>query len=378
MKKIVFCFNTAWFAHNHRLALMLACKDKGWQVHIICPEGVEVGELKKHGFYVHIQDISRKGINPLRELITLVQIFLKIRRLKPDVYHGFTIKPVIYGALCCRLNKVKEAIFTITGMGSAFIGKGFKSRLLKKILSFLYRQVFDKKNHIIVFQNPTDKIDFEMNHWAPGLKSHLIPGTGVNTSRFKPSQTKYSKTTLVFAGRLIRDKGLDELLEACHQIYQLGEEFELLILGSPDLENPSGYSVVEWQSLAQRPYVNWLGSQSDVSPFIRQSHIACLPSYREGCPLFLLEAGACALPSVASDVPGCNYLISNNKNGILVPARDPVTLTSAILSLLKDELLRKRLGTEAHRRVSQAFTQEKVIGLYLDVYQGKPVFKEAA
>ena len=371
MRKIIFCFNTSWFAHNHRLALMLACKEEGWEVHILCPDGVEVAELEKYGFHVHLQYISRKGVNPIVELKTLVQIFFKIRKLKPDIYHGFTIKPVVYGALCCRLNRVKKAIFTITGMGSAFMGKGFRSLILKQVLNLLYRSVFNKDKHIIIFQNPTDKMEFDRNHWAPGLQTHLIPGTGVNTSRFKPTQEKYLKTRLVFAGSLIRDKGLDELLAACHQVYQAGQEFELLVLGSPDPENPSGYSVEDWNRLSQQPYIKWLGPQIDVAPLIRQSHIACLPSYREGCPLFLLEAGACALPSVATDVPGCNYLITDNKNGLLVPARDSGALAVAILKLLKDGLLRERLGAEAYSRVSRAFTQEKVIGLYLDIYRGQ-------
>jgi glycosyltransferase involved in cell wall biosynthesis len=174
---------------------------------------------------------------------------------------------------------------------------------------------------------------------------------------------------VTFVGRLIKEKGIFEFVEAARQVLsQATRPIRFVVCGDVDPGNRSAVSAVtmaEWRSLAG---VEFLGHVSDVPKVLEKSHLVVLPSYREGTPRALLEAGACGLPVVATDVPGCREVVIDRVNGRLVPAKDATALAHVMLDLLKDWPLMRKYGRAGRDRVQTVFAERFVIDATLDVY----------
>jgi len=376
-KRALFCFNTARFAAHHRLDLLRASQRQGLEIHVACPEGKETEILISEGFTVHTLNLSRKGINPLREILTLFQLNKIVRKIRPHIFQAFTIKPVIYGAVVCKFHKNVQAFLTVTGLGSAAIAKSPSKRLLWWLIRQLYKWSLSASQSTLVFQNDTDQKLFTQFKLIAPARTKIIPGTGVNIKLFSTNLPPFSSPTIIYAGRIIKDKGLVELVCACKKLANENIEFNLLIYGELDLGNPSHFTSKEWQELCQLSFVDCKGFQRDLTQVLARARIACLPSYREGFPLFLLEAGAAGLPSVSTDVPGCNALVTDQYNGLLVPAQDTNALYAALKLLLKDSKLAQKLGENAKNHVAKYYDQQHIIAEYLELYSQEEQSKAA-
>jgi len=372
-KKILFLSNTSWSLYNFRLALMEALKEKGFEVLFSAPYDQYAEILKKKGFrYLEIKNLERKSLNPIKELKLFFELYKIYQKEKPDLVLHFTIKPNIWGSLAAKFAKIK-CFNTVTGLGSLFGKKSF----FQKLVEFLYKLSF-KFPQKVFFQNKEDLKLFLEKKIIKKEKAVLVPGSGVNLKHFHPDFCKKIKKAsknfvFLFVGRLLKEKGIEELVEAVKIVKSKYPEIELWLLGRIDKDNPSAISEKKLESWQKLGLVKYLGFVDDVRPFLCQADCFVFPSYyREGIPKSLLEASAMEKPIIGTQSVGCQEVIEEGKNGFLVPPRDSEKLALAMIKMIEiSEEKRKEMGKLARQKVLEEFDEEKVVKKYLE-----EIFKE--
>ncbi len=200
-KKILFATNTSRHAWNHRSQLAKAAVQAGYKVYFLCPNGEETSKLTTGGIEHISLDLSRKGLNPLKELLSLIKVYRVIKKLKPDIYHGFTIKLLIYGGISCRFLNINKYFLNITGIGSLFLNPSAKYNFARKIVSRLYKVAFATERATAIFQNNDDRDFFIKNNWLNKSQTIVFPGTGIDCKKITPSySTRNEKVNVFFAG----------------------------------------------------------------------------------------------------------------------------------------------------------------------------------
>lgn len=370
MKLLLFA-NTDWYLFNFRRSLAARLRDEGHEVLLVSPPGPHVEQLRGLGFDWREAPMERRSLNPLREAALLYWLFHLLRAEKPDIIHSFTIKCVVYGALAGRLAGVAR-VNAVAGMGYVFIGNSLRARVLRPVLHFLMRAALGGKRARLVLQNPDDANFFLDAGLASRDRTRLIPGSGVDTTRFEPPtdrRTAGEVPLVLVASRMLWDKGIGEFVEAARALKASGRTVRFVLAGTPDLGNPAAIpeeTLVAWRELG---VVEWLGHVADMPALFAKSDIVVLPSYREGLPKGLIEAGACGRALVATDVPGCREVISDGVDGLLVPAGEWEPLANAIALLLDDPALAERFGEAARAKALREFDERKIIDATLAVYR---------
>lgn len=367
MKALLFA-NTDWYLFNFRLPLAKALRACGWDVVLVSPPGDYGPRLQQEGFRWIGFDFSRKGTNPLGELATLWRLIRLYRREQPRLAHHFTIKCVIYGGLAARFARVAGVVSAVTGMGHVFTTHSLRNRLLRPIIGLMYRSVL---NHsLVIFQNPDDRAEFLRLGLIDAARARLIRGSGVNTTRFSPPAAREQSRALrvLMVARLLKEKGVQEFVAAAEEVRAAVPGTRLQLAGDPDPGNPSSITPDQLAAWKTAGTVEFLGHREDMEALLAAADIAVLPSYREGTPRSLLEAAACGLPLVATDVPGCREVVRPGENGLLIPAADSKSLAQAIITLLRDPALRVRMGRQSRTMAETEFSEERVIAATLAVY----------
>jgi glycosyltransferase involved in cell wall biosynthesis len=233
--------------------------------------------------------------------------------------------------------------------------------------------VIDGENRRLILQNPDDREVFLEAGLVNNRNIRLIPGSGVDTQRFRPKANKlqqgYSVKKIVFAARLLWDKGVAEFVEAAKCLNSEGIDAEFVIAGDPDPGNPASIpeeTLSQWREL---PFINMLGHVSDMVNFLENADVMVLPSYREGLPRSLIEAAAAGLPIVTTDVPGCRETVENGVNGYLTPVRDSLALAEALKKILKNPELAKQMGEAGRAKALAEFDEQWVFSKTVDVYR---------
>ncbi|AXA26180.1 MULTISPECIES: glycosyltransferase family 4 protein [Pseudomonas] len=361
--------NDPAFFLSHRLPIAVHAKALGHEVHVATQAAARVAEIVEHGFVHHALPLSRSGKSPLGELKALLAIWKLCWRLRPDVLHLVTIKPVLYGGIAARLSPVKGVLAAISGLGFIFMAKGRKAALLRNLVAFLYRLALGKRNLRAVFQNPDDQRTLTELGAITEQKSVRIRGSGVDLSQYQYLPEASGVPVVTLAARLLRDKGVLEFVEAARLLSERGVQARFQLVGDPDPGNPTSIQegdIAHWQ---EQGIVRCLGYQSDIASVFAQSHIVVLPSYREGLPKVLVEAAACGRAVVTTDVPGCRDAIEADVTGLLVPVRDSERLADAIERLLSDEELRQQMGAAGRALAERAFAIESIVAQHLDIYR---------
>ena len=205
---------------------------------------------------------------------------------------------------------------------------------------------------------------------ADGNKSYLVHGSGVDTKKIIPHPSQSSeKIKLLFASRLLKEKGLIELMDALRTLKKEGLQFEFRVAGNLDFGNPSFVSQMQLNAWCQEGIIVYLGNLENIQEELKQCDIVVLPSWREGLPKILIEAGAAGKAIITTDVPGCREVVQDKINGLLVPVRDSNSLAIAMRILIQDKNLRDRLGAEARKKTVAEFDQEIVIEKTLQLYK---------
>jgi len=366
MSKVILFANTDWYIYNFRIGLVRELRARGHDVILLSPPGNFHKRLQADGFKWFQFSLSRQGINPFSEIQTLWKLFHLYKRIKPDIVHHFTIKPVIYGSIAAHFLGRNNIINSITGLGHLFIDTGFITHILRGFAKTLYR--LSLRHTQVIFENPEDQDTFIQNRLLNPKQTHLILGTGVDVKKFQPSPNKNDPPLVLFASRLLITKGLLEFVEAANQLQQKGLKARFVIAGTPDPGNPASISPEQIDAWQRFDFIETWGWQDYMPNALAKASIFCLPSYREGVPNALLEAAACGLPIVTTDVPGCRDVVADRVNGLLVPVRDSQALADAIEELLNNQELRIKMGNNGRQIALEKFSLDKIIEQTLSVY----------
>jgi glycosyltransferase involved in cell wall biosynthesis len=328
-----------------------------------------------------VEPILREDFRPLplkirrgsRSLVdsgaTILDIARTYRRERPDLVHHVNLKMCLLGTVAALLAGVPRVVNALTGMGYLFTADTLDARVLRAIVVRLLRRLMVRDTAHLIVQN-RDDLRMVLDHRLSAAdRAVLIPGSGVDLRRFTPRTEPTGIPVVTFVGRMLRDKGVRELVEAARILKHRGRAVRFVLVGPTDPENPRSLTERELTDWCAAGLVEWWGYRSDIEAVWAESTIAALPSYREGLPKSLLEAAACGLPIVATDVPGCRDLIGHRSNGLLVPPRDAVALADAVDELLRDPALRQRLGSKARIRAEQEFSEEIVAEQTLRLYE---------
>jgi glycosyltransferase involved in cell wall biosynthesis len=292
------------------------------------------GLLRAAGIRFHPLPLARKSRSPLADLRYFVTCWSLLRKLRPQVLHAFTVKPVIYCTIAAALARVPVRIAMITGLGYAFTSSG---ALVRKITTTLYRLAL-RYVDVVYFQNSHDRDEFLHRRIVSADKVRMIAGSGVDTERFSPqivpSARRESGTAFVMVARALRDKGVLEFIEAATIVRSRKTDVSFVLVGGVDERNPSALDEAEVRQAASGAGVTWIGHVGDVRPYIAQADIVVLASYREGTPMSLLEAASMSKPLIATRVPGCVEVVHEGCNGWLAPPRNGAALASAMLAAI--------------------------------------------
>ncbi|WP_439125586.1 MAG: glycosyltransferase family 4 protein [Pseudomonas rhizophila] len=354
---------------SHRLPIAKAAQGKGFEVHVASIASPVSGKVTEEGFIYHTIKLERGGINPFRELNAMISFVRLLWRLRPTLLHLVTTKPVLYGGIAARLAPVGGVVSAIAGMGSVFIGRDLRSKVLSFVLRSMYRIALGADNLRAIFQNPCDRALVMKMSGLDADKTVLIRGSGVHLASYPISPEPIGTITVTFAGRLLRDKGVYEFIKAAQLVKRHQKDVIFQLVGDLDEGNPTSLSSAELEALTAEGNVRVLGYQSDLAKIFSSSHIVVLPSYREGLPKVLIEAAACARPVVTSDVPGCRDAIIAGETGMLVPVKDAEALAVAIEKLISNAELRHEMGRAGRQWAEREFAIENVVKVHMDIYQ---------
>lgn len=364
-KKLMFVVNVDWFFMSHRLPIALEAMRQGYEVHIATGITDQKEAMEQLGVIVHPLALDRGKAGIFQTLRTFWQIFSVFKKIKPDIVHLVTIKPVLLGGIAARLANIQGVVAAISGLGYVFLDSGSLSWIRRKFVVILYRFVFQHPNLKVIFQNADDRN--EIIKWT-GLnisKTEMIRGSGVDLDLFRHEPLPQGMPIVLMAARLLADKGVREFVSAARTL--LGRA-RFCLVGDIDAANPSSIKGEEISKWVAEGVIEYWGQRGDMDKTLATAYIVVLPSYREGLPKILLEAAAVGRPVVTTDVPGCRDAIEARVTGLLVPPRSVLPLAEAIEELLTDKARCAEFGKAARALAEREFNIEKVVARHLQIY----------
>ena len=364
VRRVCICVNSLWNVLNFRMSLVAALQAAGCKVTVLAPMDDNAAALREAGCHVIPVRFDSQGVSVIRDLRSVLDLGLALHRERPDVVLGFTVKPNIYGSLAARVFGV-AVINNISGLGTVFIRGGW----LTAVVRLLYAMALRGSTRVF-FQNPDDlRLFRELRLVQPG-QADLLPGSGVDLSRFRPVPLTRRRSGEPFGfllvARLLWDKGIAEFVEAARLVRRTHPRARFQLLGAHDTGNPAAVDRATMEAWAKEGVVEYLGATTDVRPHLKQADCVVLPSYREGTPRALLEAAAMGRPLIATDVPGCREVVEDGVNGYLCKVRDVDDLAHAMMRMIRlppDQ--RTSMGAAGRERIERQFDEQLVIARYL-------------
>jgi len=369
--KLIIVVNELRFFLSHRLPIALAARDAGYEVHVASRLGTssEIKQLNQESLQFHPISFRRSSTGLWQELKTLNELHRLYKEIQPNIVHHVTIKPVLYGTLAARWVGGIQILNAISGLGYLFIAQGWKSSIRKKILLWGYRAILNSKKVWILFQNPDDQALFAQHKIIYPEHAFKIKGSGVDLQQFAYSSIPKGRIKIILVARMLWDKGVGEFVESATVLTQQGIDADFLLVGSVDSGNPESISAKQLEQWNKSGVVNWLGEREDIAQLLAESHIAVLPSYREGLPKSLIEAAAVGRAIVTTDVPGCREVVKDGENGFLVPAKDAKELSIAIQKLINNPKLLTSMGKKSRLMAEQEFSIQQIVEQTLKLYK---------
>ncbi|WP_312016007.1 glycosyltransferase [Bradyrhizobium sp. JYMT SZCCT0428] len=343
----------------NRLPMARAARAAGYEVHVATRVDKGATAIEAEGFTLHRIPFRRGGLSPFAAVPTIAALRRLESKIRPQIVHHSGLQCCVYGSIAALGRKI-PLVNAITGLGYIFTSVTWRTRLLKRSMAILLPWLFNRKQSVVLVQNPDDLSALESLGIEHG-RTILIPGSGVDTDVLQPLPEPTGPITMGFAGRLLTDKGIRALVAAHGILREQGHDINLIIAGNPDPANPASVQIEEAWEWSQRPGITWLGHIENIVSLWRRCHFAVLPSHREGLPMSLLEAAACGRAMIATDAPGCREVVIHDQTGVLVPIEEPLALAAAILGLAKSSQLRDRYGQAARKLVVEKLSA-KIIG----------------
>ena len=364
--RIVIVANTTWYVFNFRKNLIKLLQARKHEVCIIAPRDDYTDKLTQLGVEYYPIDLSQRGLNPFRELISCVRLFRLFRAIRPDVVLTFTIKCNLYTGICRRFAELQQ-IANISGLGEAFDKKG----PVNYIVSFLYKFALTKSKRVF-FQNDEDRQTIIRGGLLPQYLCKRIPGSGVDLDTYCPALSflpNNPRRFLMF-GRLVPKKGYDLFMKVAEQVHaKYKHRAEFWIMGIIDKSRKESKQLIQQIMLLQeRGVIKYISPRNDVVPVLQMVDVVVLPSqYNEGVPRTLLEAMACGKPIITTDWKGCKDTVDHGVNGYLVNVGDCRTLERYIIELINaphDQL--EKMGMASRKKAEKQFDERIVLRAYLN------------
>ena len=360
--RIAIVLNTSWNIYNFRMNFVRALLAQGYEVHTIAPIDDYTHLLTEAGCIHHAVKMDSRGANPIKDSALVVELFTIYRKIKPTVILHYTIKPNVYGTIAASMLRI-PVINNVCGLGTVFL----KDNLVSAIAILLYKISFRFAQKVF-FQNPDDlKLFIDKKLIRPEAVD-LVPGSGIDIQKFKPVNfTRNDTFTFLLISRLITDKGVMEYVDAVKQLKASGVNARFQVLGAMDPEHKRGIQPAVIKEWIDSGAIEYLGTTSDVRRFIHQADCIVLPSYRVGTPRTLLEAASSSKPIIATDVPGCNHVVTDGYNGLLCKLKDADDLAEKMKSMatFDDDILRQ-FGQNGRTKIEAEYDESVVINKYLD------------
>jgi glycosyltransferase involved in cell wall biosynthesis len=364
--RIAISANTSWNIVNFRAGLIGALIAEGYDVVAIAPPDRHVSRLEAMGCRFVPLPMDNKGTSPAKDATLFLRYLSILRRERPVAYLGYTIKPNVYGSLAAR-RLGSPVINNVSGLGTAFIRKTWITKIVKR----LYRTAF-ANSHCVFFQNSDDRELFVSAGLVAVEQTRLVPGSGVDLSRFIPvhaaSDANVNGCQFLLIARLVFDKGIREYVEAARIVRAVRPNASFNLLGFLDVENRTAVTRADIDRWVADSVIDYLGHADDVRPHIVAADCIVLPSYREGTPRTLLEAAAMGKPIVATDVPGCREVLDHKETGLLCDARDANDLAQKMIEIIDMGADRRRaMGLAGRAKMERQFDERLVIDAYINV-----------
>lgn len=347
----------------------MAAREAGYTVHVATGGGQGVKKIKSAGFAHHGVALSRSGKNPLHELQAIFSLYRLMRRVRPAIVHLVTIKPVLYGGLAARLAGVPAVVAAVSGLGTVFVAQGVAARTLRRLVQVFYKMAFAHRNLKVIFQNPDDRAALLAFQATDPANTTIIRGSGVDLAAYPLTPEPAEPVVVSFAARLLKEKGVEEFVQAARLLHERGCQARFWLIGNPDPGNPSSVSEDDLERWRREGVVELLGFRADIPTLFAQSHIVALPSYYgEGLPKTLVEAAATSRAVVTTDMPGCRDAIEPGKSGVLIPIKDPTALADAVQWLIENPRRRQEMGAAGRKLAEREFAIEKIVAAHLRIY----------
>lgn len=326
---------------------------------VIAPVDVYLTYKEKYPTVRHygLRLLDRDSTNPFKDMLLLLELVRRYKKIKPDLILHFTNKPNIYGGIAAKIVGIKS-IAVVTGLGYAFINKG----LVRKMMTLLYR--FSAQYHQkFIFENIEDRELFAQLGIVSGDRAISVKGCGVDTSWYYPypnGQVK-GKTIFTFIGRLLYDKGIREFVEAARQIKAIRKDVEFWVVGELDAENPATIDKDDLVRWVDEDVVYYHGFIKDVRNIIAESDCIVLPSYREGLPRIIIEGMSMAKPVITTHTAGCEETVDEGINGYLVEIKSATALKDAYNKFINlDYTQRSTMGRKGREKALIEFDDKRI------------------
>lgn len=334
---------------------------RGWRV--VAAAGDDdpetVAELAERGIDFVRLPLRRTGMNPIVDLVTLRALVSVMRRVKPDIFLGYTIKPAVYGLIAARIAGTRRRVVMLEGLGYAFTaGRGIK-RAVARLVATASLRLSLPFAHRAIFLNGDDRDWFVRRGLVTAQRTALVSGAGVDLDYFAPAPFPLQPLTFLMIARLLRDKGLYEYADAARLVRRHRPDTRFLLVGPLDT-NPASVRREDLEDWVREGIIEYRGEVRDVRPAIAECHVYVLPSYREGLPRTVVEAMAMGRPIIVTDVPGCRDTVVDGVNGLLIPPRDSLALAAACERMIDDRDFMHRAGARSLEMCRQQFEADSL------------------
>lgn len=366
-KKIVLIGTVASSFYGFRADLICTFLKKGHQVYAFTSEYTD-SDLKKIeslGAIPIPYELNRGGLNPLSDIVATYKLSKKIRDIKPDLVFSYFSKPVIFGTIAAKLAKVPKIIGMLEGLGYTFTqqpeGLSKKIQLIKKVQVLLYRFALPHLDKLI-FLNSDDPKDLIDQYAINVRKVEILGGIGLNLKEYpyQPISNIQQPINFLFIGRLLKEKGIHDFLNAAKIVKEKYPETQFIVLGAIDPHNLGTLKQSELDELISSNIIDYPGHVDNVKDWIAKSHVFVLPSYREGVPRSTQEAMAIGRPVITTDVPGCRETVIDGVNGFLVPKWNAEVLAEKMIYFIEHPGQIRVMGDASCKIAQEKFDADEV------------------
>lgn len=356
------------FFLSHRKEIAVKASRQGWDVAVVGKNTGKKDEVEALGLQFIEMPVKPTGKNIHQELRTLRFLMHLYGKEKGTIVHHVGLKNMVWGGMAARLRGVEGVINAVSGLGIMF--SDFNPSHIKKFLIPILKWGMNIDNIAVIFQNHEDESLFQALGITEKAKTYFIKGSGVDLSGYTgEAHSDEDKVRIVFAARMVKDKGVLDLIEAAELLRPKYEDRVEFILCGNTSTNPYAVKKEELERLCDGKYIRWLGHRSDMPEQYAKSDIMCFPSYyREGVPKSVIDASAAGLPIVTCDSIGCRDTVIDGVNGFLVPPRSPKDIADKLEVLINDKELRRRMGKASRKIAEKEYDVRNVVNKHLEIY----------